>query len=50
MVYWDFLVAGKLEFTQFDSVVAEQHSGLQRPNWEETSMNIFISWKFGSKV
>ena len=30
MVYWEFLVAGILEFTQVDSVVAEKHSGLQR--------------------
>jgi len=29
MVYWEFFVAGKLEFTQFDPVVAEKRSGLQ---------------------
>ena len=42
MVYWEFLVAGKFEFTQFDPVVAdEKHSGLQGPKWEENSINRF---------
>ena len=41
MVYWEFLVAGKLKFTQFDSVVSEQHSGLEGPNWEENSIKPF---------
>ena len=43
MVYWELLVAGKLEFTQFDSVVAEQHSGLQGPNWEENPIKPFYA-------
>ena len=34
MVYWEFLVAGKLEFT----LVAEKHSGLQGLEWEENSI------------
>ena len=34
MVYWEFLVTGKLEFTQFDPLVAEKHSGLQGLKWE----------------
>ena len=40
MVYWEFLMAGKFEFTQFDPVVAEKHSGLQFDNssWEENSI------------
>ena len=38
MVYWEFLVAGKFEFTQFDPVVAEKHSGLQGLIWEENSI------------
>ena len=37
MVYWEFLVARKLEFTQFDPVVAEKHSGSQGLNWEGNS-------------
>ena len=38
MVYWEFLVAGKLEFTQFDPLVAEKHSGLQGLKWEGNSI------------
>ena len=38
MVYWEFFVAGKLEFTQFDTVVAEKHLGLQGLKWEENSI------------
>ena len=38
MVYWEFLVAGKLEFTQFDPVVAEKHSGLQGLKWGGNSI------------
>jgi hypothetical protein len=41
MVYWELLVTGKFDFTQFDPVVAEKHSGLQGPNWEENSINRF---------
>ena len=36
MVYWEFLVTGELEFTQFDPLVAEKHSGLQGLKWEGT--------------
>ena len=39
MVYYEFLVAGKLEFIQFDPVVAEKHSGLQGLKWEGNSIN-----------
>ena len=38
MVYWEFLVAGILEFTQADPVVAEKHSGLQGLKWEENTI------------
>ena len=38
MVYWEFLVAGKFEFTQFDPVVADKHSGLQGLTWEGNSI------------
>ena len=38
MVYWEFLVAGQFEFTQFDPVVAEKHSGLQGFKWEGNSI------------
>ena len=38
MVYWELLVAGKFEFTQFDPVVAEKHSGLQGLIWEGNSI------------
>ena len=38
MVYWEFLVAGKLEFTQFDPLVAEKPSGLQGLKWEGNSI------------
>ena len=31
-------MAGKLEFTQFDPVVAEKHSGLQWLKWEGNSI------------
>ena len=31
-------MAGKLEFTQFDPVVAEKHSGLQGLKWEGNSI------------
>ena len=41
MVYWEFLVTGKSDFTQFDPLVAEKPSGLQGPNWEEISINRF---------
>ena len=34
MVNWVLLMTGKFDFTQFDPVVAEKHSGLQGPNWE----------------
>ena len=30
--------AGKLEFTQFDPVIAEKHSGLPGLKWEGNSM------------
>jgi hypothetical protein len=39
MVYWELLVAGKLEFTPFDPLVAEKHSGLQGLKWEGNSIN-----------
>ena len=32
------MVAGKLEFTQFDPLVAEKHSGLQGLKWEGDSI------------
>ena len=38
MVYLDFSVAGKLEFTQFAPLVAEKHSGLQGLKWEGNSI------------
>ena len=38
MVYWEFLVTGKLEFTQFDPLVAEKHLGLQGLKWEGYSI------------
>ena len=38
MVDWEFLMAGKFEFTQFDPVVAEKHSDLQGPNWADNSI------------
>ena len=38
MLYWEFLVAGKLEFTQFDPLVAEKHSGLQELKREGNSI------------
>ena len=44
MVYWEFLVAGKLEFTQFDPLVAEKHSGLQGLSWEGNSIKRVENW------
>jgi len=35
-------MTGKLDFNQFDPVVAEKHSGLQGPTWEENSLNHFL--------
>ena len=34
-------MTGKFDFTQVDLVLAEKHSGLQGPNWEGKSINLF---------